>query len=244
MKNLLKFKPITLSEMNAVSLMKRVDTKFLATASQLPLIFSEIYKDYRILEISEQRRMRYATLYYDTLDKQFFKDHHNGKANRKKIRMRKYLDSDLCFLEIKEKNNAGVTNKVRCTVGDFEKALSVESMAFINTTTQKEWELAPVMYNLFRRITLVNNNMTERVTIDTDLRYKTESQEIKLPNLAIIEVKQERSRLKSPICKILKDLKISKVSFSKYCIGATRIFDDLKYNRFKEINLKINKLSN
>ena len=86
--------------------------------------------------------------------------------------------------------------------------------------------------------------MTERVTIDTDLRYKTESQEIKLPNLAIIEVKQERSRLKSPICKILKDLKISKVSFSKYCIVATRIFDDLKYNRFKEINLKINKLSN
>ena len=244
MEKLVKFKPISLQEMNAVSLMKRLDSKFLATVQQLPLIFEEIYRDYRILEISKQRKMRYATLYFDTADKQFFNDHHNGKANRKKIRMRKYLDSDLCFLEIKEKSNAGVTNKVRCTVIDFEQELSDQSMDFIYATTQKRWDLNPVMYNLFQRITLVNNNMTERVTIDTDLGYKTENQEFKFPNLAIIEVKQERNRLKSPICKTLKMLKVSKVSFSKYCIGATRIFENLKYNRFKEINLKINKLSN
>ena len=47
--------------------------------------------------------MKYSTLYFDTNDKILYKHHHNKKGNRHKIRMRKYIDSNICFLEIKKR---------------------------------------------------------------------------------------------------------------------------------------------
>ena len=93
--NLSSFDKISLDEMNGVSLMKRVDTKFILSESQLLKVFSKIQKDYKVLEIDNERLMQYSTLYFDTQNKKCFKEHHNGKLNRYKIRMRKYLVSDL-----------------------------------------------------------------------------------------------------------------------------------------------------
>ena len=44
--------------------------------------------------------------------------------------------------------------------------------------------------------------------------------------------------------KALKLMSILPTNFSKYCLGITNTFDNIKSNRFKEINLKINKLNN
>ena len=169
------FPPIALEEMNDVSLLKRVDTKFLTTESKLSEILSLLHDEYQILEIAEKRLMNYTTLYFDTKDLTCYKEHHNGKARRQKIRMRKYVDSDLCFLEIKEKQNSGMTNKVRCSIDDFETSLSEKSNAFIKKATKKDLELEPVLYNYFQRFTLVSKLRSERVTIDTGLEYKTDS---------------------------------------------------------------------
>ena len=130
--NLLSFDKTTLDEMNGVSLMKRVDTKFILTESQLLDVLPKLYGDYKILEIEQERLMKYSTLYFDTQNKKCFNEHHNGKLNRYKIRMRKYLVSDICFLEIKKKNNLGITNKIRKKIKDFETDLSVESKEFIS----------------------------------------------------------------------------------------------------------------
>ena len=194
--NLSSFDKISLDEMNGVSLMKRVDTKFILSESQLLKVFSKIQKDYKVLEIDNERLMQYSTLYFDTQNKKCFKEHHNGKLNRYKIRMRKYLVSDLCFLEVKKKNNLGVTNKTRRQIKDFETILSSGSKEFIYNSQINDLLLEPALYNNFNRITLVNKNYPERVT------------------------------------------------FSKYCLGITNTFDNIKSNRFKEINLKINKLNN
>ena len=129
--NLLNFNKTTLAEMNSVSLMKRVDTKFILNESQLLEVLSKLYDDYKILEIDQERLMKYSTLYFDSQNKKCFKDHHNGKLNRYKIRMRKYLVSDICFLEIKKKNNLGITNKIRRQIKDFETNLTSESKDFI-----------------------------------------------------------------------------------------------------------------
>tara|TARA_B110000495_G_scaffold16479_1_gene11770 strand:+ start:90 stop:830 length:741 start_codon:yes stop_codon:yes gene_type:complete len=242
--NLSSFDKISLDEMNGVSLMKRVDTKFILSESQLLKVFSKIQKDYKILEIDNERLMQYSTLYFDTQNKKCFKEHHNGKLNRYKIRMRKYLVSDLCFLEVKKKNNLGVTNKTRRQIKDFETILSSDSKEFIYNSQINDLLLEPALYNNFNRITLVNKNYPERVTIDTNLSFKSADKEKIFDNLVVIEIKQEGKRLNTVMNKALKLMSILPTNFSKYCLGITNTFDNIKSNRFKEINLKINKLNN
>ena len=242
--SLSQFEPIALKEMNSVSLLKRIDTKFLTTETKLLEVLPYLQNDYRILEIDENRLMNYATLYFDTDDLRSYMEHHNGKAKRQKIRIRKYIDSDLCFLEIKEKQNSGMTNKTRCTIADLETTLSTKSKEFIKKTTKKDLVLKPVLYNYFQRFTLVNTQRSERVTIDSCLNYKTDDITKALQNIVVIEVKQEKQNAQTPIYKALKANKIRTSSFSKYCIGVANLFKDTKANRFKELNLKINQLTN
>ena len=238
------FASISLEEMNGVSLLKRVDTKFLTTSSELSELLPYLYSDYQILEIDGNRLMNYSTLYFDTQDLRCYKEHHNGKAKRHKVRIRKYVESDICFLEVKEKQNSGMTNKVRCSIDDFETSLSTESKQFIEKATKKDWELKPALHNYFQRFTLVNTQRSERVTIDLGLKYKTDSTTKQFKNVVIVEVKQEKQNTRTPIYSILKSNRIRTVSFSKYCMGVSTVFTDIKSNKFKELNLKINHLNN
>ena len=242
--NLLNFDKTTLAEMNSVSLMKRVDTKFILKESQLLEVLSKLYDDYKILEIDQERLMKYSTLYFDSENKKCFKDHHNGKLNRYKIRMRKYLVSDICFLEIKKKNNLGITNKIRRQIKDFETNLTSESKDFITKSNINNLLLEPSLYNNFSRMTLVNKNESERITIDVDLSFSFGTDEKKFDKLVVVEIKQEGKILNTTINRALKSMSILPTNFSKYCIGISNIIDDIKSNRFKEINLKINKLNN
>ena len=242
--NLLNFDKTTLAEMNSVSLMKRVDTKFILKESQLLEVLSKLYDDYKILEIDQERLMKYSTLYFDSENKKCFKDHHNGKLNRYKIRMRKYLVSDICFLEIKKKNNLGITNKIRTQIKDFETNLTSESKDFITKSKINNLLLEPSLYNNFSRMTLVNKNESERITIDVDLSFSFGTDEKKFDKLVVVEIKQEGKRLNTTINRALKSMSILPTNFSKYCIGISNIIDNIKSNRFKEINLKINKLNN
>ena len=242
--SLSEFEPIALKEMNSVSLLKRIDTKFLTTESKLIEVIPYLLSDYKVLEIGENRLMNYSTLYFDTEDLKSYNEHHNGRAKRQKIRIRKYIDSDLCFLEIKEKQNSGMTHKTRCSIPDIEKVLTKKSTDFIKKTINKDLILKPVLYNYFQRFTLVNKQRAERVTIDSCLNYKTNDATKSLHNIVVIEVKQEKQNTQTPVYKALKSNKIRTSSFSKYCIGVANLFTEIKVNRFKELNLKINKLIN
>ena len=242
--NLLNFDKTTLAEMNSVSLMKRVDTKFILKESQLLEVLSKLYDNYKILEIDQERLMKYSTLYFDSENKKCFKDHHNGKLNRYKIRMRKYLVSDICFLEIKKKNNLGITNKIRRQIKDFETDLTLDSKEFITNSNINNIFLEPSLYNNFSRMTFVNKSEAERLTIDVDLSFSFGAKEKKFDKLVVIEIKQEGKRLNTTINRVLKSMSILPTNFSKYCIGISNTLDNIKSNRFKEINLKINKLNN
>jgi len=234
---------ISFKEMDSVSLMKRTDTKFVIHEKQLVDVLETIKDQYQVLKINENRMMTYSSLYFDTQDKKFYNDHHNGKINRTKVRMRKYVESDSCFLEIKQKDGKGKTTKSRIQIKDFETNLSKDLIDFISKTTSEKLELKPIIWNKFNRITLVNIQEKERLTIDLNLCYKMDKYEKDYSNLVIIEVKQERFNRVSPIVKALKSNYINPYSISKYCIGMTRIYPQLKYNRFKKKLIKINKIS-
>lgn len=229
--------------MNAVSLMKRRDTKYTIPIKSLVPILMELPNEYQVLEIKHRRLMHYASVYFDTPAFTFYFDHHNGKIRRTKIRQRKYVDSELTFLEIKQKNGKGETHKSRIEIPDFESNLSEKSKEFILRTTQKSMELKPVLWNHFHRITLVNLKDNERVTIDLGLAYSMNEIEKKYDKLVVIEVKQSRFDRNSRIVQTLKKHRYNPFSISKYCIGMVHLYQDLKYNLFKSKVLKINKIS-
>jgi VTC domain len=238
-----QFAPISLGDMNSVSLMRRIDTKYIIHQDQLPGILNAVENRYAILEIDRSRAMRYASQYFDTAACQFYIDHHNGKAKRTKIRIRRYVDSGIGFLEIKQKSVKGVTSKHRISCAPTETELSLDARAFIDDTTAVSYDLRPTVRNQFRRMTLVDTGRSERVTIDWDLSSHLERIEFRHTNLVVIEVKQEGLDRHAPIMKVLKSVGARPYRVSKYCLGMACLYPHLKSNRFKPRLLRINKIT-
>ncbi len=242
------FAPITLEEMDSVKLMNRTDTKFMIHYAQLSHLLSKAQTLYRVLEIEKIRLLPYSSIYFDTDEIAMYTMHHNQKLNRYKIRLRQYEQSGYSFLEIKVKNNKGRTSKKRTEITQTEFAsleLKNERSEFIATLTPFDLEqLNPTLKNSFRRITLVDNNKTERVTIDLGLTFRgiknTTIEEVS--DLVIIEIKQEGG-LKSQFTELLNEMRIKSGSMSKYCLGMAMIYPDIKQNAFKKKLRKINKLT-
>ena len=63
--------------------------------------------------------------------------------------------------------------------------------------------------NNFERVTLVNILSKERVTIDFNLKFKSDilDTKSKISNLVVIEIKREKGNNKSPLFSILKQKK-------------------------------------
>ncbi len=242
------FAPITLEEMDRVKLMNRTDTKFMIHLEQLPHLLSKAQPLYRVLEIETIRLLAYSSVYFDTDEIAMYTMHHNQKLNRYKVRLRQYLQSGYSFLEIKVKNNKGRTSKKRTEITQAEFAtyeLKNERSEFIESKTPFSLnQLIPTLKNSFHRITLVDNNKSERITIDLGLKFhgiKNLSIE-EVSDLVIIEIKQEGG-LKSQFTELLNEMRIKSGSMSKYCLGMAMIYPDIKQNAFKKKLRKINKLT-
>ncbi len=104
-----RFPPITLDEMDGVKLQDRVDTKYVFGLATLPAVLDEMLPHYRLLEVDGVRGSHYRSLYFDTPGLRDYRDHHNGRTLRRKVRFREYLGSGLCYLEVKRKTGSGRT---------------------------------------------------------------------------------------------------------------------------------------
>lgn len=230
-----RLRPISLEEMEDVRLMNRVDTKFLTTLPVLKRLLFDTKEDFLIQEINNKRNSHYYTCYFDTLDVRMYCDHERGKKTRKKVRIRQYLDSDgFPFLEIKKKNNKGRTRKKRISMdcgGDIE---TYGDFLYKQTGLFSE-ELSPKIENNFKRITLVNKEKTERITIDTSIEFHNfvSGRDLELPDLVIIEWKRDGRASNSNLKPILRELRIKESGFSKYVIGMALTDSSLPQNRLK-----------
>ncbi len=235
--------PISLKEMDSVALMNRTDTKYLLSFEQLTEVLEEVSGHYRILDIKGVRRNHYQSEYYDTPDFYFYKRHHSGKKNRLKIRKRRYVESDISFLEVKFKSNKGRTEKDRMKLAELNLELSPENIQYIHDTSHFEDQLEPKLMNTFERITLVDQALPERITIDCYLSFEMGDNKLQIPDLVIIEAKQERQNRHSIFLSALKKRLIRPESMSKYCLGVA-LMTDQKSNMFKEKIRRIKKLTN
>lgn len=238
--------PISLEEMSAVKLMNRVDTKYIAHRNSLVPLLYNMREKYYVQEIEGKRICPYHTIYLDTFDTKMFVDHHNARKVRQKIRIREYVDSNLFFFEIKNKNNRGRTKKKRITLESMEVYKDDTLSAFMEKYAKYHYDdLLPQLENFFDRITLVNKAKTERLTIDCNLRFHNlqTHQEADLSPIIVIELKQD-GNARSESRAVLNDMRIHPYRISKYCIGSVLTNPALKSNRFKQKLHDINKLIN
>lgn len=224
---------ITLEEMNEVKLLDRVDTKFTFHIDKLNEILSIASRDYKILTINNLRFARYETRYFDTPGYEMYTKHHNGKLNRHKVRFRSYLDSDLEFFEVKFKTNKGRTikSRVKREINDYSITEKAKILLEKKTNYHPE-ELQEAVRIFYNRITLVSKNMSERLTLDFDMKYELNGNVKAFPNLIIAELKQDKST-KSPFAVLMNNLKIEDISMSKYCLGVASLAENVKKNNFK-----------
>lgn len=239
------FSPITLAEMDSIRLMDRTDTKFVTDLARLET-FLEAARErgYRALEVEGHMVCGYDTVYYDTPGLEMYLDHHNRRLVRQKVRVRTYRDTGVSFLEIKKKDNHGRTKKKRlqCAADDIFGA--GRDSFLTDRTGYRPSDIRPVLRTGFERITLVNPDLTERLTIDMGLQFEnlTCGGTASLAGIAIMELKRDgRADRTTPDMLALSGIRRFKIS--KYCIGTAMTSPDVKQNRFKEKIRQIEKFS-
>ena len=105
LQTLKEYIPISLEEMSGIKLLNRTDTKYVTSYQILKEILLAAGHDYRVQEVNGEYNIAYHTIYLDTADRDMYLTHQNGRVVREKIRISTYVDSDLTFLEVKNKNN-------------------------------------------------------------------------------------------------------------------------------------------
>ncbi len=242
------FPSYALEDLSKAKLMNRFDTKYLLPLSFLPNMLAQIQSEYLVLEIDGHRIFTYQNTYFDTDNFQFYNMHHNGKLNRFKVRHRKYLETQTDFLEVKFKNNHNKTLKTRLAIHAHTQEMTEEMTHFLQTQLQENFSgLQPKQLVRYQRITLANEQLGERVTVDFCLSFqqKPEKPLYMLDGILVAELKQEHKNIASPFFELMRQHNIRPVSFSKYCIGCCLSYaDQLRTNNFKPKLLKLQRYSN
>ncbi|HEY9087215.1 MAG TPA: polyphosphate polymerase domain-containing protein [Anaerolineaceae bacterium] len=235
------FAPTSLSEMDSVALLSRMDTKYILSTSQLLAALRNLRQQYRILTINGRRAHHYRTLYFDTPDFTLYHDHVTGRARKVKVREREYADTGIAYLEIKSKDVKERTDKSRLPVAAQTERLDDQMRRFVGGFLPEGEQLEPKLWNIFRRITLVSYAQMERLTIDVDLVFDDGQRCLTLDGIAIAEVKRGSLSRGSAFAAEMRRLGVRETGFSKYCFGVSQLSDCVKKNSQKEKVLLIAK---
>lgn len=234
-----QFRAIGLERLNATaSMLIRRDNKYVVHEDRLAPAWTELIRKFDILEIDGKRDFIYDTCYFDDPDHTSYFDHHRGRRQRCKIRMRKYVDAQLCFAEIKLKGKRGQTEKRRiaCPLDQYgvldarvqEQIRSAYRKLYARELTQV---LEPICWMRYRRTTLVAKHGGERMTIDRGMVFMDADGSCKIADdLVIVETKSGNAN--GIADKVLRALHQHPTnSASKYCVSLAALGRVTKYNK-------------
>ena len=249
---LTNFWTINLSNLNnRASYLKRKEKKYLLNSNEVFSVIKDLKKDFKILEIKWQKIFSYDNIYMDSSDYLFYNDHQNKKNSRTKIRTRYYLDSNTAFFEYKHKLD-WILNKYRYEFPSKEHWFMTKwKKRFFEWVWQSiyNWKeapkITPSINTIYKRITMVSKDFSERLTIDFDINIinlrDKKAKKINLKNLVIIESKSLKKETKSS--EIMKKFNIELMkSCSKYSIWVIYSGIAKKYDTFEKTCKKIKKI--
>ena len=238
------FESVSLPELGGVTLMDRVDTKFLVPAACLAELAHRLPSSYRVLEIDGRRSFRYTTRYFDTPELDLYHAHHAGRTPRVKVRVRAYDSTGDRFLEVKVKTNKGRTRKVRVSLGEgsADPLERLEEEGYLGLASElAPLDLHPAAVVGYRRTTLVARDASERLTLDMELTFSRGDEVRSFPGVVIAEVKQDR-RGPSVFREAMRRMGVREGALSKYCLGIALLDPTAKRNRFKSVLRRLERL--
>ncbi|MDO4900189.1 polyphosphate polymerase domain-containing protein [Actinomyces sp.] len=175
----------TLEELNAASgLLTRVDRKYLLPLEAAQEVVDHLSGQTRVLQIDGRQCFTYASTYFDTPELDSYLLTARKRRRRFKVRTRSYLDSGLCFLEVKTRGSRGTTVKERMPYElDEADLLTAEGRDFVTRCLTRAdtcspahaailaEDLVPVMETSYERTTLHLPFAKARMTVDTGLHW-------------------------------------------------------------------------
>lgn len=232
--------PIDLPTLDAgAALLTRVDRKYVVTLATFERLVAALDDEWTALEIDGQRLFGYSSVYFDTPDLLTYRAHLQRRRRRYKIRVRHYVDSDDCMLEVKHKGLRGVTVKQRRPHAISEQTeLGDSGRDFVASCLCSHGEppplatLAPVVVTNNRRATLVSLASHSRLTIDADLTCGWGSATTALrPGHVVLESKVEGHA--STVDRTLRTFGVRPAAISKYCVGVASLGLDIPTNPWR-----------
>lgn len=217
---------------------KRVEKKYLINSEQYNLLLSKI-TDYMELDpyCNNNATYKIQNIYYDTMDNYLITNSISKPVFKEKLRVRKYLSSDLYFIELKRKA-CGVVGKRRVIVdeaelnrffnGDdldeiteYESKMAIKEIRYLLT----RYTLSPKVYISYDRLGFFDRSDSSlRLTFDSNIHARRdnlnfESDEFKTKIINddeyLLEIKATNN-YPLWLVKILNECKIIPSSFSKY----------------------------
>ena len=246
------FQPIGLKELNAkAEMLERLDNKYVVQKPVLRQAIIELARHFDVLEIGGKRSFPYETCYFDDAQNTSYFDHHRGRRQRFKVRVRKYTDAQLCFVEVKLKGARGITIKKRLNYAvDKYGMLDATAWAHIHSSYSDLYgrefnhDLQPVVEMRYQRITLVAKNGGERMTIDFSLLFSKADKSCSIDeNTFIVETKSANGN--GIADKILRTLHQHPTKrCSKYCVAMAALQEVERHNKFLPVLRKLNVVPN
>ncbi|GAA2629656.1 polyphosphate polymerase domain-containing protein [Paractinoplanes durhamensis] len=228
MSALATLEPISLDELlEKAELQTRVDRKYVLPLDEALELPGRLGGQARVLEIAGERTFRYRSTYFDTPDLISYRLTAHRRRRRFKVRTRTYLDSALCWLEVKTEGYRGGTVKDRLPYQACDEDSVTPGNWFVESILGGAVPgLAPTLSTNYRRATLHVFADDSRVTIDTSLSWEDPSGfGLHLPQIAIVETKTRSAA--SPVDRLLWAGGRRPVRISKYATGLAALRPDL-----------------
>lgn len=238
-----QFEPISLQAINErASLQTRADNKYFVPWRVFVAFTQTLSSNYFVMDINGKRAFTYDTQYFDTPALTSYWGHVQGRRKRFKTRSRHYVDSGLCFFELKLKSGRGETVKHKIAYSEDEWAdVSAEATTFLQARLHNAYNIAftqpmvPTLRTHYERVTVVALDSKERVTCDLNLKFGTGDtwHGQMLPDHVLIETKSERGRGNAD--QLLWHLGSRPARGSKYCLGMSLVRPELRANPFQHV---------
>jgi len=185
------------------------------------------------------------SLYWDSPDLDFFWEKIDGQKYRRKLRLRRYVDGDFAFVEIKQRIDRTVQKRrvrlpLELAARVFtERGVDPEAEYELRDPVGQEalflchsFDLRPTMAVLYRRRAWFGEYDAElRITLDSRVQYDPRALDIRepfetgkyalSPDACVLEIKFN-DRVPIWLTKLVARHELSLVRYSKYCAAIDR----------------------
>ncbi|MDG4819559.1 polyphosphate polymerase domain-containing protein [Micromonospora sp. WMMD956] len=234
--------PIDLVELTGrAALQTRFDRKYLLPVAEVPALLAGLDPATRVLEIDGRRSFRYESVYFDTPDLVSYRLTAHRRRRRFKIRTRTYVDSGLCWLEVKTEGTRGGTVKHRLPYHPDDSGSLSPGRSFVDGIlatvgsgggSGSGLTFASTLTTRYLRSTLFLPATASRATIDLALCWESgHGVRLELPGLAIVETKTGSTA--SHVDRLLWSHGHRPTAVSKYATGLAALRPELPCARWR-----------